>query len=150
MFKRKTISIIIVMSFALWSNTLFAKKVPNLKRDRYHFSLEYVNSTDTFNRSVRALGYDVNNLVYGLQGENCSPTENDIEVLSKGSVYGIFGYQFINSITFAGLAGYGESLYNGDKVQYGATCAVHIKFVNLSITYNTTSNWGLGIGVYLK
>lgn len=127
-----------------------AKRVPSQERETYEFSLEYINSIGTFNRSLRALGYDVNQMVYGIQGENCSPSEGDITALSKGSLYGVCGYQFLNTVTFAGLAGYGDSYYNQEKFQYGAMCSLHLLFVNVSLTYNTTSKWGVGVGIYLK
>lgn len=127
-----------------------AKRIPSQERDTYEFSLEYINSFGTFNRSLRALGYDVNQWVYGIQGENCSPGEGDITALSKGSLYGVCGYQVFHSVTFAGLAGYGDSYYNQEKFQYGAMCSLHLFFLNVSLTYNTTSQWGLGVGIYLK
>ncbi|QZT36202.1 hypothetical protein K5X82_13080 [Halosquirtibacter xylanolyticus] len=151
MIKIKIFSLSLISLMVLMHLNVCAKKVPvKDKRSTYHYSLEYVNSFDTFNRSMRALGYDVNQLVYGIQGENCSPSEGDVSSLSKGSFYGLFGYQFLEALTFAGMAGYGDSYHNEDKLQYGAMCSLHIKFVNLSITYNTTSNWGFGFGIYLK
>ncbi|MDC1106989.1 hypothetical protein OAT16_09805, partial [Prolixibacteraceae bacterium] len=99
---------------------VYAKRLPE-KSKKIDFSIEYIHSPDTYNRSIRAIGYFRSNLLWGIYGENTSDHVNALQsdAESTGCLYNVIGYRFAHFISIGPMIGVGRSIYNNQSFQYG-------------------------------
>ncbi|QZE13091.1 hypothetical protein K4L44_10870 [Halosquirtibacter laminarini] len=140
-----------LLLIVLSSLNLFGKSIPE-KRKKMRFSIEYIHSVDTYNRSIRTIGYFNSNFLWGIYGESTSDHKNAFEenAISKGCLYNVVGVQLGNFLSIGPMVGYGQSLYNTDNFQYGGFLGLRVSKFLVSAQFNTTTNFGLGIGLYIK
>ncbi|QZT37046.1 hypothetical protein K5X82_17700 [Halosquirtibacter xylanolyticus] len=142
------IAVIILILFYL---EVGAKRLPQ-KRKKIDFSIEYIHSPNTYNRSIRAIGYFQSNILWGIYGENTSDKADALmgDAESKGCLYNVFGYRLTNFLSLGPMVGVGRSLYNDQTFQYGGFMGIRVSKILLSCQYTSTSSFGVGLGLYFK
>lgn len=147
---RYVVAVFMILVFINVSFDVNAKSLSRKKK--VDFSVEYIHSPNTYNRSVRAIGYFHSNFLWGIYGENTSDHANALEedADSKGCLYNVFGYRLFDHITAGPMVGLGSSIYNQSKLQYGGFLGLRVSMFMLSCQYTSTSNFGVGLGFYFR